>query len=115
MSADGCLGLRPCFAGLDPLVPRVMKLGVSSASAVSEPRTTATTTTNFSRFRDDAAFWACGTDGRRRDCWRVCGHWSKRKDENTKTVTDWSARGSIYMALALDLRLQASTPSNHMW
>ena len=44
-------------------------LGVASASAVSEPRTAATATTAFPRFRDDAALGAHGTDGRRRGCW----------------------------------------------
>ena len=63
MSDDGCL---ECFAGLDALVPRVMNLGATRTSTVSEPRTTATTTTNFTGFRDDAAFGAYGTDGRRR-------------------------------------------------
>ena len=67
--ADGCLGLRQCFAGLDALVPRVIKLlGVTSTSAVSEPRTTATAATPFARFPDGGAFGAYGTDGRRRDC-----------------------------------------------
>ena len=69
LSAYGCLELRPCFAGLDALVPRVMKLGVTSTSAVSEPRTTVTAATRFPRFRDDAAFGTYGTDGRRRGCW----------------------------------------------
>ena len=69
LSADGSLGLRPCFACLDALVPRVTKLlGVTSTSAVSKPRTIATTTTRFTRSRDDATFGACRTDGRRRDC-----------------------------------------------
>ena len=39
----------------------------------------------------------------------------KNKDENMITITDWSERGSICMVLALDLHLQASTPSNHLW
>ena len=67
MSAHGCLELRPCFAGLDALIPRVITLGITSTSAVSEPRTTATAATKFLRFRDYAAFGAYGTDGRRRD------------------------------------------------
>ena len=66
MSATGFLGLRPRFAGLDALVPRMIKLGVTSTSAVSEPRTTATAATNFTRFRDDAVFEAYGTYSRRR-------------------------------------------------
>ena len=48
-----------------------MKLGVSSASAMSEPRTTATAATDFPRFRDYAAFRAYGPDCHRRDCWCV--------------------------------------------
>ena len=66
MSANGCLGLLQWFAGLNALVPRMIKLCVTSNSAVSGPRTTATTTTAFSRFRDNAAFAAYRTDGRRR-------------------------------------------------
>ena len=66
--ADGCLGLRPCFAGPDALVPRVMNVCVASTSAVSEPRTAATTATDFAGFSDGAAFRAYGTGDRRRDC-----------------------------------------------
>ena len=72
MSVDDCLGLLPWFAGLDALIPRVIKLEVTSASAVSEPGTTATAATNFAGFRDDTAFGAYGTNGRRRACWCVC-------------------------------------------
>ena len=54
-------------------MPRVIKLGVTSTSAVSEPRTTVPAATDFSRFRDDAAFGAYGTDGRRRGWWCVYG------------------------------------------
>ena len=69
LSADGCLlELWPCFAGLDALVPRVMKLGVIGTSAVSEPRTTATTTTDFSRFLDGATLGTYQPGCRRRDC-----------------------------------------------
>ena len=46
-------------------------LGVTSTSTCSEPRTTATAATMFSRFRDDAAFGTDGTDGRRRGYWYV--------------------------------------------
>ena len=45
-------------------MPRVIEVGVASTSAVSEPRTTATTTSNFPRSSDDAAF---GAYCRRRD------------------------------------------------
>ena len=67
LSADDCLGLRrQCFAGLYALVPRVIKLCVTSTSTVSEPRTAATATTAFPRLSDGATFAAYGTDGRRR-------------------------------------------------
>ena len=66
---DGCLRLRQCFAGLDALVPRVIEFGVTSTSTVSEPRTTATATTSFPGFGDDAAFGAGGTDDCRRGRW----------------------------------------------
>ena len=47
--------------------------GVISTSTVSEPRTTATAATDFTGFRDDAAFGAYDTDGCRRcrGCWCV--------------------------------------------
>ena len=69
------LGLWPCFADLDALVPSVIKLRVNTTSAVSEPRTAATTTTAFTRFRDGAAFAAFGSDGHRRRrgwWWYLC-------------------------------------------
>ena len=114
LSDDGCLGLRQCFTDLDAVVPRVITLGVVRTSAVSEPRTTATTTTNFLRFCNDAAFGACGTDARRRGCWCVYVVIGETQTWNHKKDTDQSVRGSIYMTLALDLHLQASTPSDHL-
>ena len=48
----------PSLTGLDALVPIVIRLGVSRTLAVSKPRTTATATTTFARFCDDAAFGA---------------------------------------------------------
>ena len=42
----------------------MIKLGVNSTSAVSEPSTAATAASKFPRFRDDAAFGAYGTHGR---------------------------------------------------
>ena len=71
MLFDGCAGLRECFTGTDALVPRVTEFGVSSTSAVSEPRTTATATACFARFRDDAAFGTYRIDDRRRGCWFI--------------------------------------------
>ena len=69
MLADGCLGLRPYSAGLNPLVPRVIKLGVTCTSAVFEPRATVSATTSFARFPDDAAFRAYGLGDHRSDSW----------------------------------------------
>ena len=63
--AECCLRLCPCFAGLDALVPRAAKLDVTSTSAVSEPRTSASAATDFARFSDGAAFGAYKSDGRR--------------------------------------------------
>ena len=64
LSADGFL--HPCFARPEALVPRVAKLGVTGTSAVSEPRTAATATTNFAGFSNGATSGARGTDDRRR-------------------------------------------------
>ena len=70
LMTDGYPGPCPCFAGMHALVPGVLKSGVTIiTSAAFEPGTTATTTTRFARFRDDAAFGAYGTDGRRRSYW----------------------------------------------
>ena len=71
LSANSCLGMHQCFAGLDALVPRVLKIDVTSTSAVSEPRTAATAATSFAGFLDGAAFGAYGTDGRRHGYWCV--------------------------------------------
>ena len=68
LSTDGYLGLHQRFTGLDALVPRAIKLAVTSTSTGSEPRTTATAATASPRFRDGATFGAYGTDGCRRDC-----------------------------------------------
>ena len=57
------LGLL-CFASLDTLVPRVLKVCVDSSPAVSEPRTATCTTTEFAGFLDGATCEAQGTDGR---------------------------------------------------
>ena len=88
MSAASSLGLSHCFADLNALVPRVIKLGVTSTSAVSEPRTAATATTTPARFGDDAAFEAYGADGRRRGCWsaHVCGG-QRQEDQIAMKVT----------------------------
>ena len=61
----------PRFAGPNALIPTVTKVCIIRTSAVSEPRTTAATATYFPGFPDDAAFWAYGTYGRRRDYWCV--------------------------------------------
>ena len=59
------LGLS-CFASLDAFVPCVLKFPVASSPTVSKPGTTATTATEFTRFRDGATCEAYRTDGRRR-------------------------------------------------
>ena len=61
-----CLGLSPCFAGPNALVPRVLNLYVASTSAFSEPRATATTTTHFAGLPDGDTCGANGTGGLRR-------------------------------------------------
>ena len=68
MSVASSLGLRPCFADLDALVPRVTEFGVTNTSAISEPGTATTTTAVFVRFSDDSASWTYVTYGRRRVC-----------------------------------------------
>ena len=71
LSVNGCLGLRQCFAGLDALIPRVIRIGVTSGATVPEPRTAAAAATSFSRFRNDTAFSAYGPYGLRRGCYCV--------------------------------------------
>ena len=61
-----CVQLLPCFAGLQALVPRVSKCWFTSTSAVSEPRTTSTATTEFVRFLHETALGAYQSDSRRR-------------------------------------------------
>ena len=115
-------------------MPRVIELGVTSTSAVSEPRTTATAATNFARFRDDPAFEAYGTDDhrRRRGYWWCVyagiGQISKIKYMKIVVTNYYLACERIYvtsyylyyytwwgdLASALDLRLHDSTPSNHL-
>ena len=66
-----------------------MKLCVISTSAVSEPRTAATATTEFAGFLDRAAFGAHGTGSRRRGCWRVYVDIGQRHTQkNAFTVTE---------------------------
>ena len=62
--SDDCLGLRPCFAGLQALMPRVINVCVAVTSAFIEPRTSATTTTDFSRSLRYTAFQAHRIDCR---------------------------------------------------
>ena len=79
--ADGFLRLRSCFAGLDALVPSVIKFRVASTSALSEPRTSTTATTNFARFPNVATSGAHGTDDRRRVRWCLDGGVGQRNRE----------------------------------
>ena len=64
----------------------MIKYSVASTSTCFEPRTAATATTAFPRFRDGAAFAAYGTDGRRGGSWYcvyICWYWSNT--QTTKT------------------------------
>ena len=106
-------------------------IGVVSTSAVSEPRTTVTTTTDFSRFLDGATFGAYQTDCRRCDCscvcvcvcvcvlymyvcMYVCISQNTKGETQKQSLLGMREDMSIYMALILNLRLQASSPSNHL-
>ena len=102
LSVDDRLGEPwPCFAGLDTLVPQVMNLVVISTSTKSEPRATATTTTDFSRFLDGAALGTYQTDCRRRDCTCVyihaCVKTQRQERENNRSL--FVLREELYRAL----------------
>ena len=131
VSADVCHGQIPCFAGLDAIVPCVAKLAFTNTPALSKPRTTSTTTTSFSRFRDRDTFAAYGTDGRSHGC---CCAWvwmdqhihiypnTHKRGKLKKTFTASSVRqytansfyAPLFPSLALYVRLQGSAPSNHL-
>ena len=67
----------------------MIKFCVPSTSAVFEPRTAATATTEFAGFLDRAAFGAHGTGSRRRGCWRVYVDIGQRHTQkNAFTVTE---------------------------
>ena len=72
----------------------MIELGVTSTSAVSEPRTSATAAACFPRFRDDTAFGAYKTDSRRRGCW--CAYVSLVKIIRTREQSLLGLRG-IYL------------------
>ena len=55
-------GLRRCFADLQALRPRVIKICVAFTTTVPKPRTTATATTHFPRFLCCTTFRAYETD-----------------------------------------------------
>ena len=79
--------LYKSFAGLDTLVPRVVKFCVTSTSAVFEPRTSATAATPFARFRDGAASGAYGNGDRRcRVCWGLYVALAKTKGGKSLTA-----------------------------
>ena len=70
MLIDVSIGLLPHFTCLDALIPRVIEFCVTRRSTVSEPRTSATTTTAFAGVLHGAAFGTHRTDhSRRRACW----------------------------------------------
>ena len=82
-------------------MPRVKKFDIASTSAASEPRTTATTTTDFSRFLDGAALGTYQTDCRRRDCTCVyihaCVKTQRQERENNRSL--FVLREELYRAL----------------
>ena len=110
--------MRPCFAGLNTLVPRVMKFRVTRSPAISEPRTTAATAAHFPRFLDSTAVRAYGNEGRCYGCWCSCMKIGERKNRLTlKSLlsSQYTYAPTYPSPRALDLRLQTSKPSNHLW
>ena len=105
------LQLRPCFASLHALVPAVTTLRVNSTSTTSEPRTTTTATTSFAGFHDDATFGAFGDDAcRRRDCYYLYSIIDQIKQKHFAVTV----QACICIPSALNLHLQAFTPSDHL-
>ena len=105
---DDYIGLLPWFADPYALVPCMFQIGVTTASARSEPRTPATATIHFARLANVDTFETYRSNDRRRDCW--CLHVGiGRKDTKKKTSL------SADIQIVLNLHLQASTPSNHLW
>ena len=97
MSAASSLGLNSCFADPDAVVPRVAELGVTSASAVPEPRAASTATTAFPRLLDGTAFAAFRPDGRRpRGSWYLYVGIGRRNE-----------RGNAYNSHHLAMQLHA--------
>ena len=79
LSGASSLELRRCFAGLDALVPRVTQLGVTSASAVSEPRTAEAAATDLARFPDSATGGTFNPGGNRPGCYNLYMCTGKRR------------------------------------
>ena len=111
MSAASSLGLHPCFTGPDALIPCVIELGVASTSTVSEPRAAATATTAFAGVLHGAAFGTHRIDHSRRRAywWGLHVNIGQRYKEK-----EYNHNNYLHMPFALNLRLQASTPSNHL-
>ena len=65
-------------------MPCAIKFCVASTPAVSEPRTAATTTTDFARLFNGTAFEACGADYRRLVC--CCLHGRLLKETKEKKL-----------------------------
>ena len=81
------------FAGLNALNPCVIEVCVAGISAVLEPSTAASATTEFAGFLDAAALGTRvaaylaayrGHAGRRRGCF--CGHVHVKQHKNTQTL-----------------------------
>ena len=112
--SNDCLKRCSCFAGLDTLVPRVMKFCVTRTSTDFEPRTSATTTTAFTRFLDGAAFVTFGPDGhrRRRGCWHLYVSIGQRNKEENAQQSLFSHAIPCYCILGLTFAgLHAFRPS----
>ena len=90
------------------------KLRITSIPAGSEPGTSAATTAHLAGFLDGATLDASGTGERNRNC--CCLH---AKNGHTHEDKPFDSRYLIYVSvhlqpLTVDLRLQASTPSNQL-
>ena len=78
-----CLG-QSCFASLDALVPRVLKLCVAISATASEPGTATTATAKFTGFLNSAALETCAIDVCCSDC--CCWHVQSGQIQKTKPL-----------------------------
>ena len=89
--------MHPSFAGIDSLVPGMLKLCVASSATVFEPSTAATTTTALTGFRDGTTFRAYGNGNRCGGCYCLCvGIDQTHKEEKTIVFTVESERTYLH-------------------